>query len=96
MLDKDIILRATELADGESLFIPVGTKKKQMKWNTILAALADDFCKNIDPTISLEVMKTFKEGKLYIKITKTSATKDFFVLSADGIVSRLPVKEITK
>lgn len=93
--DKDIILKAADLRDNESMFIPVGTKKKQMKWTTILATLADDFCKNVDTSISLEVVKTFQDGKLWIKITKTSSAKDFFVKTPEGTVKRLPVSEVS-
>lgn len=91
-IEKDIIIKASDLENGDSLFIPVKTKKEQMKRATILTNLAKDYVENVDNSISLSVMKTFQDGKLWIKIEKDKAPSELFIKTKDGIVKRTSIQ----
>jgi len=89
MDEKDYILKASDLKNGESLFIPVATKKEQMKLFTRLCALAESYMQEVDSTISLAVCKTFQDKKLWIKIIKDKAPDSLFVKQVDGTVKKV-------
>ena len=76
--------QASELEDGESLFIPVGTKKEQQRTHTLCCKFAREFTSWVDTEITLVVKKTFRDGKLWIKITKDKAPTEVYVLGADN------------
>lgn len=89
MEDKDYILKSADLENGESLFIPVATKKEQMKLFTRLCALANSYMTEVDSSISLAVCKTFQDKKLWIKILKDKAPDALFVKQVDGTIKKV-------
>lgn len=84
--EKDYILKAADLQDLESLFIPVKTKKEQQKLFTRLCEYAKTYCLEVDPSISLAVHKTFQDKKLWIKILKDKAPTELYILKPSGAV----------
>lgn len=91
MTDKDYILAAADLPDGDSLFIPVLTKKEQMKLFTRLCKYAEEYTTDIDTTISLAVCKTFQDKKLWIKIIKAAAPSELYVKESSGKVKAVKI-----
>lgn len=90
--DKELICKAADLQNGESLFIEMKTHKQQMTSHTQLTNAAREYVSFIDTSISLTVAKTFQDGKLWIKITKDSAAKYAYILQPDGTVRKEDLK----
>lgn len=89
--EKEYILKASSLEDGDSLFIPVNTKKEQQRTFTRLNNLAKDFTAWVEPDITLAVCKTFQDKKLWIKIIKDKAPDKLFILKKSGDVKPLDI-----
>lgn len=86
MQEKDYIITASDLSNGEALYIPVLTKKEQMKLFTRLCKYAEEYTTDVDSSISLAVCKTFQDKKLWIKIIKDAAPEELYVKQTDGTV----------
>lgn len=89
--EKDLVCKAADLDDGESLFVHMATRKLQMQTFTQLNHAAREYCLHIDPSIVLTVQKTMQDGKLWLKITKDKAPNFHFVLGKDGKVRKTNV-----
>lgn len=79
------------LEDGESLFIHTNTRIEQKKLFDSLAALAKNFIKEVDPTVSLSICKTFQDSKLWIKIIKDKAPTEIYVKTLSGEVKKIEI-----
>ena len=82
--EKDWILDAADLEHGETLFIPVNTKKEQQRTFTALNNLAREYTAMIERDTALIVTKPFKDGKMWVAIKKEVRPKDTFILGSDG------------
>ena len=87
-LEKEYICKAADLGFGESLFVDCKTHKQQKSSYTQINNAAKEYCHFIDPSILLTVVKTFQDGKHWVKITKEKAPDHMFVLGADGRVRK--------
>lgn len=91
MNEREYILQASVLENGESLFINTKTKKEQQKLHSSLMILAKSFIKEVDPTISLTICKTFQDTKLWIKIIKDKAPTEVYVKTLSGEVRKVKI-----
>jgi hypothetical protein len=82
--EKDFILEAAELEHGETLVIPVNTKKEQQRTFTALNNLARDYTAMVERDIALIVTKPFKDKRLWVAIKKEVRPKERYILGSDG------------
>ncbi len=87
----NLVEQAADLEINESLFIPTATKEIQRKIFYPLRQLAKDYCQFFTD-VNLVTVKTFQDGKLWIKITKEPPIDSVFVKTLSGEVVKTKVE----